>query len=56
MFRTVQYGSFVLVERNAPTPILMRSAFCRATARSGSIPTLTGSVLVDAAPSMRRIR
>jgi nitrous oxidase accessory protein len=47
----------LLVERNAPTLILMRSAFVELLdGAERLIPTLTPDALVDAAPSMRRIR
>jgi nitrous oxidase accessory protein len=47
----------LLVERNAPALILMRSAFVELLdGAERLIPTLTPDALVDATPSMRRIR
>jgi len=47
----------LLVERNAPALILMRSAFVELLdGAERLIPTLTPDALVDAAPSMRRVR
>lgn len=47
----------LLVERNAPALILMRSAFVELLdGAERVIPTLTPDALVDATPAMRRIR
>ena len=47
----------MLVEHNAPSLILMRSAFVELLdGAERLIPTLTPDALVDAAPAMRRIR